>query len=507
MPELSGAHASYWIESTQRTDFPPMPAEVDVDVAVLGGGIAGLTTAWQLARAGKRVAVVEAARIVEGVTGYTTAKVTTSHSLIYADLVEKEGEAKAQLYADSNRAGLELIAETVASETIDCDFSRRSSFVYSEDEAEVEKLQAEVEAARSLGLPASFVTDVDLPYAVAGAVRFDNQAQFHPRRYLLHLVGLLREAGGQVFEMTRALDVDEGDPCTVTTDRGVLRARDVVVTTHLPVFDRGLYFAKAFPKRDYVVAAMIDAGRAPSGMYLSTESPTHSVRTTPYEGGHLLIVGGEGHKPGAAEDTEERYARLQGWTRERFGVSDFRFRWSTQDYTGADRIPYVGRLTSRSERVWVATAFGAWGMTNGSMSGLLLSDLIQGRENPWVELYDATRVNPSSSAKELIKENLAVARHLVGGYVTGTDLSDVDELPAGEAAIVRVRGAKTACYREPDGTLHAVSAKCTHLGCIVGWNAAETSWDCPCHGSRFDVDGRVLQGPAVDDLEQRVDRT
>jgi glycine/D-amino acid oxidase-like deaminating enzyme/nitrite reductase/ring-hydroxylating ferredoxin subunit len=502
MTDLPGAPVSYWIASTPTTGYDPAPAELDVDVAVLGGGIAGLSTAAALQAKGRSVAVVEAARIVEGVTGYTTAKVTSSHGLLYGYLIDTFGEERARLYAQSQQAALARIVTTVERDGIDCDLVRTASYVYSEDE--LEPLEREAEAAARLGLPVELVKDVPLPYAVAGAVRYADQARFHPRRFLLRLAETIVANGGLVLERTRALDVDEGDPCVVTTDRGVIRARDVVVATHIPFLDRGMFFARQFPMRDYVVAARVDADAAPDGMFLSTEQPTHSVRVTEDGDATLLIVGGEGHTTGRADDTEDRYRRLEAWTAERFGVADFTHRWSTQDYTSADRVPFVGRFHPGAKRLWVATAFGAWGMTNGTMSGTLLADLVTGTANPLREVYDPGRVGPvAQKAKTLVKENAAVAKELVAGYLTPGDVASVDELGPGEAAVVRTGLSKTAAYRDAEGVLHAVSARCTHLGCIVGWNAAETSWDCPCHGSRFDVDGNVLQGPAVEPLARK----
>jgi glycine/D-amino acid oxidase-like deaminating enzyme/nitrite reductase/ring-hydroxylating ferredoxin subunit len=500
MTDLPGAPVSYWIASTPTTDYDPAPAELDVDVAVLGGGIAGLSTAAAVQATGRSVAVVEAARIVEGVTGSTTAKVTSSHGLLYGYLTEAFGAERARLYAQSQQAALAHIVETVERDGVDCDLVRTPSYLYAEDE--LEPLEREAEAAARLGLPVELVKDVPLPYAVAGAVRYADQARFHPRRYLLHLAERLVANGGRILERTRALDVDEGDPCVVTTDRGVVRARDVVVATHVPFLDRGMFFARQFPMRDYVVAARIDAPL--DGMFLSTEQPTHSVRVTEDGAATLLIVGGEGHPTGRADDTVDRYRRLEAWTAERFGTSDFTHRWSTQDYTSADRVPFVGRFHPGAKRLWVATAFGAWGMTNGTMSGRLLADLIAGRPNPLADLYDPGRVGPvAPKAKSFVKENAAVAKELVAGYLSPGDVASVDDLGPGAAAVVRTGLSKTAAYRDEDGVLHAVSARCTHLGCIVGWNAAERSWDCPCHGSRFGVDGEVLQGPAVEPLGRR----
>jgi glycine/D-amino acid oxidase-like deaminating enzyme/nitrite reductase/ring-hydroxylating ferredoxin subunit len=497
--------SSYWIDSTPTDPYAPAPGELDVDVAVLGGGIAGLNAAAALKAAGRTVAVVEAARILEGVTGNTTAKVTSSHGLLYAYLVRSFGAEKARLYADSQQAAIAHVARTVETEGVDCDFARTASFIYSEDASELGDLESEVEAATTLGLPVSLTNSTGLPYDVAGAIRYDDQVRFHPRKYLLHLAEGIAGDGSVILEGTRALDVDEGDPCVVTTDRGVIRARDVVVATHIPFLDRGLYFARQFPFRDYVVAAPIGRDAAPDAMYLSTESPTHSIRLTEYDDDRmLLIVGGEGHTTGREEDTDERYERLEAWTRERFGVTEFTHRWSTQDYTSVDRVPYVGRLHPATKRVWTATAFGAWGMTNGVMSGLLLADLITGVDNPWADLYDPSRTGPvGHSTKEFVKENVAVGARLVAGYVTPGDVKSADELAPGEAAVIRSGLGKVATYRDEDGVLHEVSASCTHLGCIVGWNPGETTWDCPCHGSRFDVDGRVLQGPAVKDLAPR----
>ena len=493
---------SYWIESTPATGYEPAPAELDADVAVLGGGIAGLNAAAALQAAGRSVVVVEAARILEGVTGNTTAKVTSSHGRIYDHLEKQFGPEKARLYADSQQAAIEHVARVVESGGVDCDFARTESYIYTEDSSALESLEQEVEAAARAGLPVSFVREVPLPYGVAGAIRYDGQARFHPRKYLLHVAqGIVRD-GGRIMEETVALDVDEGDPCTVTTNRGVIRARDVVVATHIPFLDRGLFFARQFPVRDYVVAARMSREEAPDGMFLSTESPTHSVRVTEDGDAMLLIVGGEGHTTGREEDGDRRYERLEAWTRDRFGVTELTHRWSTQDYTSADRVPFVGRFHAGAKRLWVATAFGAWGMTNGVMSGLLLADLITGTENPWADVYDPVRVGPkTTSVPKLVKENVAVGKHLVGGYLSPGDVSSADELEPGEAAVIRHGLTKRATYRDDDGVLHEVSAKCTHMGCIVGWNPGEKSWDCPCHGSRFDVDGNVLQGPAVTPLE------
>lgn len=495
---------SYWIDSTPPTSYAPAPSELDVDVAVLGGGIAGLSIARALKQEGRTVAVVEAARIAQGVTGNTTAKITASHGRLYAYLLRTFGDERARQYAASQQAAIEQIVRTVEAEGIDCDLVRTPSYVYTEDPAEVDALREEADAAGACGLPASFTTDVPLPYAVAGAVRYDDQARFHPRKYLLHLAAGLPGEGSHVFEETRALDVDEGTPCTVTTDRGVVRARDVVVATHVPFLDRGLYFARQFPVRDYVMAAPIDRERAPDGMFLSTESPTHSVRVTEDAGRTLLIVGGEGHPPGRADDTAERYDRLETWTRERFGTGESTHCWSAQDYTSTDRVPFIGRFWPGAKRLWVATAFGAWGMTNSAVAGMVLADLVTGQDNAWAALYDPGRLTPvGPKVRSFAKENVAVAKELASGYLSPGDAGSPDELAPGQAAVIRTGLTKTAVYRDPDGQTHAVSARCTHLGCIVAWNAAETSWDCPCHGSRFDVDGAVLQGPAVQPLEGR----
>ncbi|HEU0131692.1 MAG TPA: FAD-dependent oxidoreductase [Mycobacteriales bacterium] len=503
MSELPGVPVSYWIDSTEATDFPPLPDELEVDVAVLGGGIAGLSAAAALKAAGRTVAVVEAGRILEGVTGNTTAKVTASHGRLYAYLVDKFGEERARLYADSQQAAIEQIARVVETEGVDCDLVRTESYIYTEDPAELESLEQEVEGATRCGLPVSLVNDVPLPYDVAGAIRYDGQARFHPRKYLLHVARGVAGDGSVILENTRALDVDDTDPCVVTTDRGVLRARDVVVATHIPFLDRGMFFARQFPMRDYVVSARMSREDAPDGMFLSTEQPTHSIRVTEDGDAMLLIVGGEGHTTGREHDQDERWQRLEQWTRERFGVTEFTHRWATQDYTSTDRVPFVGRFHPGSKHLWVATAFGAWGMTNGTMSGLLLADLITGTDNPWAEVYDPGRtVPPVEKAKTFVKENLAVAKQLASGYLSPGDVGSVDELEPGQAAVIRDGLGKTAAYRDDDGVLHAVSASCTHLGCIVGWNPGEKSWDCPCHGSRFGVDGEVLHGPAVKPLAQ-----
>ena len=478
---------------------------MDVDVAVLGGGITGITVAAQLKRAGKTVALVESKRILHGVTGYTTAKLTAGHNVIYTHLERHFGAAGARVYAAANQAAIEEVARVSVEEGIDCDLERTRNYVYSESADDVEQLEAEAAAARRAGLASSFVRETELPFPVAGAVVTEDQAQFHPRKYLLPLAERLPGDGSHVFELTRALDVEDGAPCRVRTDRGTIRARDVVVATHLPILDRGLFFAKVHPQRSYVLAAEVDAARAPRGMYISTESPIHSVRSTPADGGRLLVIGGEGHKTGQEPRTDERYERLAAWIRERFGVDTFRYRWSTQDNYSVDRVPYVGRLRRTSRHLYAATGYGGWGMSNGIAAALLLADLVLGRPNRWATLYDSKRLKPAASAREFAVENANVAKRWFGDRAAAARRHGVNDLAPGEGRVARLGGELVAVHRDADGELHAVSAVCTHLACLVSWNPSERSWDCPCHGSRFDAGGRVIQGPAVKDLAPRDD--
>jgi glycine/D-amino acid oxidase-like deaminating enzyme/nitrite reductase/ring-hydroxylating ferredoxin subunit len=363
----------------------------------------------------------------------------------------------------------------------------------------------EVNAARAAGVAAELTVDTGLPYKVAAAVRVDEQAQFHPRKYLAALARLVDGEGSHVFELTRATGVHSGTPCIVQTSSGRIRARHVIVATQLPFLDRGLFFAKAHPMKSYAVAASVDEDRAPTGMYISVDQPTRSVRSTSNgEGGRVLIVGGEGHKPGDEPDTHARYQRLEQFMRDRFGIDQAQYRWSTHDYAPVDKLPYIGRLSRRDDRVLVATGFAKWGMTKGTLAASMLTDAIMGRENEYANLYDANRVDVRHSAGAFMKENAKVAGFFFRDRLCPRDGYDaIQALAPGEGTIARIRGKQYAVSRDESGALRAVSARCTHLGCIVGWNPADRAWECPCHGSRFAADGTLIQGPATDDLPAR----
>jgi glycine/D-amino acid oxidase-like deaminating enzyme/nitrite reductase/ring-hydroxylating ferredoxin subunit len=491
-------HSSYWMISGPGTDFPTYkPDGRRVDVAVVGGGITGLTVALLLNRAGASVAVLEAGRVAAGVTGHTTAKVTSLHGLTYAGLERSFGADGAHTYAEANEAALAEMARLITDLAIDCDFERHAAFTYTEDAGSVSRIEAEVAAATRAGLPATFTTEMDLPYPVAGAIRVEDQAQFHPRRYCAGLADAIVAGGGAIYEQTRVLDVDDGEPCRVRTESGDLSAGHVVQATQLPIVDPGGFFAKTHPERSYALAVELD-GPSPQGMYLSVDQPTRSVR--PIDD-RLVLIGGEGHKVGQDPDTRRRYAALEAFARERFGVVAIRHSWSAQDFMPADGVPYIGRLTPRSEHRLVATGFKKWGITHATVAAMILRDHITGAQNPWASLYDATRLNPKAAAGDLVSENVNVAKRFVGDRLATMRPPPAETLVPGEAGLRTLNGHKVAAYRDDAGTLHAVSARCTHLGCLVTWNTAERSWDCPCHGSRFDVDGGVLQGPAVRPLD------
>lgn len=488
---------SLWVGTSSATDHPASVGDRRADVVVVGAGIAGLTTARLLVGSGRSVVVIDAGELAAGTTGYTTAKVTSLQSTIYSRLSSRWGDERAAVYASANQAAITTVRELAADDGIDCGLEEASSYTYTETDAELASIEAEVAAAQRAGLAVTFTTETDLPYAIRGAVRLDGQAQFHPRRYCLGLADAIVRAGGAVHEHTRALEVHKDG--RVTTDRGELNAELVVLATHIPISDVGAHFARMEPMRSYAGAFHIE-GERPSGMYISIDQPTRSIRST---ADGYVVVGGEGHKVGHDADTSRRYDALQGWAAERFGAPAFDYRWSAQDYQSADDLPFIGRLTPGSDRVLVATGFGKWGMTNGTVAAMLISDLADGVDNPWAATFDSTRGALRQGGKKLVQMNLDVAQRFVGDRLAHLRPPDIETLAPGEGGIVAQDGHTVAAFRDEDGELHCRSAKCTHLGCQVSFNTAERTWDCPCHGSRFDVDGQVLQGPAVEDLADR----
>ena len=497
MDDLPGKPASLWVETSPPTAYPALEEDVTVDVAVLGGGIAGLTAALLVARSGASVGLVDAGKVAQGVSGHSTAKVTSLHSLTYADLASSRGEDHAHVYGEANEAGLATIARFTRELAIDCDFRRRPNFTFTESGDEVDQVREEADTAARLGLPASFVEETDLPWGVAGAVRFEEQAEFHPCKYLVGIAQAVRGEGGEIYEHTRAVDVKDGDPCSVRLENGrELRAGHVIVATHFPFLDRSGFFARIHPERSYAIAVRI-RGAVPQGMYIDTQG--HSLRSQPAPGGdgELLLVGGASHKVGQGDEAE-RYRYLDRYARERFDVTSVDYRWSTQDNIPLDSVPYVGKLAPFSKRVLVATGFRKWGYANGTAAAIILADAVKGREHPWVPTFDSTRLGPPSAAVPFVKENVNVGRRFFQDRLRRGSAADI---APGEGAIVRDGLRQAAVHRDERGELHALSARCTHLGCIVQWNSAERSWDCPCHGSRFGTDGRILQGPAVERLQ------
>jgi glycine/D-amino acid oxidase-like deaminating enzyme/nitrite reductase/ring-hydroxylating ferredoxin subunit len=492
--------ASLWLHGLERAPRAALDEDVHVDVCVVGAGITGLSAAFELSRLGSSVAVLEARQVAAGSSGHNTAKLSSLHGLTYSKLERRLGAEAARLYGAANERGIERVHEIAGELDIDCDLRRKPNLVYTESQDERAEIEDEVDAARRASLPARLVEETDLPFPIAAAVQFEQQAEFHPVKYLDGLTRALEAEGVRVHEGTRAVSLSAGSPCRVRTESGrTVTAAGVVVATHLPFLDRGGFFARCHPERSYVVAAPHHGPVAVEGMYLSTEAPAHSVRVHDLGGRRWLLVAGESHKTGHG-DAGERYRRLEEWAQERFGMDPV-LRWATQDQMPVDGVPFIGRVDPLSRNVYVATGFRKWGLAMGVAAGELLAALVDGREHPWAGLFDTSRLRPRAAAGSFAKENLGVALRFFGDRVVKR--ADVESIEPGEGRVVGTGLGQRAVYRDADGALHALSARCTHLGCIVNWNSAESTWDCPCHGSRFGARGEVITGPAVSSLAPR----
>lgn len=487
---------SLWLRTTRTTAWPTLQGAWEADVAVIGAGIVGITTAFLLAERGRSVVLLDAGRVATGVTGHTTAKVTVGHGIKYAELRSRHDETTARTYADANQQALIWMRSAVDGFGIACDWVEADNAIWAENEEEDQALEEEAEAAMSAGLGVTIEHSSELPFAVTSSLVYRQQAHFHPRRYLL---GLLEAAPGdvRVFERSAVQSVSTPSPHKVVTEEGVVTADHVVVATGFPILDRGLIFAKVHPYREYVLTGPTSA--PVRGMHISAGPPTRSVRPAWDDGEDLVVVSGEKHRTGEGGDTTEHYAALESWARLHLGLIEVRDRWSSQDCYPVDDLPIVGPMERRQPSVVTATGFSAWGMTGGTAAALVLADRLTGVDNPFASIFDPARGPALSATGRTAEENLPVALHAVADRFAGWGTAPEEVAP--DTGQIAHRGPRhVAAYRDPDGTLHEVSARCTHLGCLVAFNTAERTWDCPCHGSRFDVDGQVVQGPATSPL-------
>lgn len=498
--ERDGKQVSLW---QKEEDYKPRHARVPdqiFDVVIVGGGITGIATALQLQKAGKSCLVAEARNLCFGTTGGTTAHLNTFMDTPYNQVIKDFGEKDAQLLAKAARSALDLVRENISTYGIECGHAAKEGYVYAQDEHQVQKLDEMFQASQKAGVPVSCTDTIPVTVEFKKAIVYHNQAQFHPAKYVLGLARALEAAGGVILQNCSVGNVTEKEPLLIESSLGLIRGRKLIWATHIPPGINLLHFRNA-PYRSYAIAVTLKDNNYPDHLAYDMYDPYHYFRTQEVDGQRYLIVGGEDHKTAHEQNTERCLLNLEAYVKKYYAVDKVAYRWSSQYFEPSDGLAYIGHLPGASDNIYVATGYGGNGMTYSHIAALTLSGLITKNESEFEELFDPSRVKMVAGFAAFVKENADVVAQFIGKRIGQDKLQTLTDLAPGDARVVKYEGESVAIYKDESGKLFAVNPVCTHAKCVVAWNRAEKTWDCPCHGARYDVDGKVLTGPARKGLE------
>ncbi|MBU3136302.1 FAD-dependent oxidoreductase [Clostridium gasigenes] len=490
---------AYWILSSEGKKYEKLKKDITTECLIVGGGIPGITTAYLLSKKGVKVTVVDAGKICGGCSGRNTGKVTSQHNIIYSKIKSEYNLKKAKSYYEANNKALNLMESIIKENNIDCSFERLPAYTFTESDDYIKDIEDEFEVCKEIGIDCEYHKSLPLPLNIKAAISFNKQAQFNPKKYIDALAEIVIKQGGEIYEDTTIKDVDKRKLNKITSEEGyVIYASNLVIASHHPFYDgMSFYFARLEPERSYIIA-MNKTKKFPKGMFINVESPSRTLRSYEGDGENLLLVGGEKHRVGKGDEDKNYYDILESYAKEKFGEDEVKYKWSAQDWLSTDHIPYIGYINAEFDNIYVATGFSKWGMTNGTVAAMIISDLITSGDDEFKETFTPSR-SKSYLSKEFIKQNVNVAVEYISGMLRCGD-KEVS-IENGEMKIVRIKGVDYGAFKDENGKLFIVNIKCTHLGCELRWNNCERSWDCPCHGSRFDYMGNVLEGPAINPLK------
>ena len=496
---------SYWHETAGHKVETINTDSLDgkkFDLLIIGGGLTGLTCAYLLRNSGFKIGIIEATTIGYGVTGFTTAKITVQHSLFYDYLINSFSLNDAKQYLKANQEGLNLVKTIIEENNIDCDFKEQDAYVYATDESELKQLKKELEAYKKLGIDGFFTEDTPLPNNALGAIGIKNQGQFNPLKYLYRLLEILKQSGScEIYENTRALNIEPHNTGhAISTEKGKIYADKVIASSHYPFDDSfGLYFLRLYQEKSYVIAAKTKE-KPFEGMYINYKDPVYSMRYHFSGKENVLLLGGGKHRAGEKDNEEESYKELENFLSNNFKDAEIVSKWSTQDCMTYDKIPYIGLYSNSFENLYVATGFKKWGMTHSAAAALILRNKILNIDDDYSEIFNPSRFTPLQSSKEFLSSVASITAGFLKRIAVVPD--EILEVKEGEGKIVNYNGKKVGVYKDEKGDYFCINPVCSHLKCGVSFNEAEKSWDCQCHGSRFDIKGNILEGPTVRPLDK-----